>query len=1398
MDDGPRGFRPQSGGADDSKKKRLREEEPRSSPHDGPNKRQKRKSGPRPPLSSPQPIPRIPIPNSSLTVPFETLVPRLREHEEPERQQRLRRWRQRRSLSSSQQPFVFQPPPSWGEDTFVSPQPTLDDPSMIVDEQEVPSSHDDSSMQQRVAEDPSSMGAPPVTLFEFSRHTDNVVRETHDDAYVGFLDRFERVSPVGEDADERWTLTLQCVPETWFDDVWSELRIAGFIPDLFRLSHPTKGTYSEWLRSLPFDDQAFLFCIWFWFVNRLLKPGAEAPITILSLTLDARQLRLLLGIERMSEDRMEDEPPPFSIDEDDWLDRFYNVRFAPGVRCGLVGEAWTVGLSPADDVDPISVMVAPESFNLVPDHQDPQRPMPQSVLRQIHFPRTEPQPPAMGPGHDPPPDDDVVMQFDPTQSSPHGSTQDPFALLLSGAGSVLERLWGVVRGWAEAARRKLDAWGEAIARASAWALVPSPTGAALTSRWRPSVPEPWLTYTGANDGHLAGGTPPANPMMLNTGAHQPFVGVIDVGQGNCNVLFDNQGQALAFYDFGYTVESKNNAPSVDPIPKLSDGPLIILSHWDKDHIYLGRQHPLSFRLNWLAPAQDMGTGEIRETVARIMQEGGHLYVWEAKGGHMTFPWGFVVRGDDPKGGRNNTGLAVYACVRDGTGTVAAPTAGTRCAAVDGATTAANVARYMKGSARDAKLLETDIKTAVALAEMRAIALILNGTPDVDPVFGVALATAYRVATDPISVTRAQIIECARVVHEAFAAEGATNERAIQAAMTAAILSLQQTAAGTAIPSSTVVAAARQAVSEARQGVVDGRPTAASFQVALFGKVDTANHHPNFTQGVANSAADLAVAAVYWDDEDNKKGPRQKSKQPFLRRAEAMANTPEGKLAGVAASLAVTAIGATGARADVVETTVGACDTTTSRRARTIIEQLTVAAPVPGPVVPGLIQATTTNANPPYAADEMFILSTGDVLIQHIPTQRFVPPPLVIGMVAPHHGSIKADGSYLESEHVPWAPNSLPACVVGCAQRGETKDQRIVGSAAVAALGIDRASSAPPRDRTRRAALAALEAVAARDDLETTVAYAAACHVLATTALTDARTIVAAAKALGASCTPGDVLAQAKLRSSPEHDALAAAACSIIEATVTPTDWNDAEIRTAVKAATWAGHAIARKTAPDTKNNRHFNGIEDVVKAVRGSPLSSSNCADALTAAHGGATQDAADEMAFAVGVFAAWAADAAHARHDANDWGRGVLSDQKYPPEERRTTVVAAAVATAAKAAGVADVETEQFARVLVRAALASDALVDAARGAMDVANVSVGAGFIAYPAGLPSNKFGHPNEEAVVIYKAHGYEIEMFTVNKPPTNPAVGWVDGTPGKPLQSPSIDAAAGHGITTFATR
>ncbi|MBV9762801.1 MAG: hypothetical protein JO340_19740 [Acidobacteriaceae bacterium] len=93
------------------------------------------------------------------------------------------------------------------------------------------------------------------------------------------------------------------------------------------------------------------------------------------------------------------------------------------------------------------------------------------------------------------------------------------------------------------------------------------------------------------------------------------VGVMDIGAGNCNLLFDQAMQPLTYYDVGYPLwfyisSAPNNmrlGPNyLGPIVQNANGNLnIVLSHWDWDHWRLGRLANLQ-NLAWLYPVQPVG------------------------------------------------------------------------------------------------------------------------------------------------------------------------------------------------------------------------------------------------------------------------------------------------------------------------------------------------------------------------------------------------------------------------------------------------------------------------------------------------------------------------------------------------------------------------------------------------------------------------------------------------------------------------------------------------------------------------------------------------------------------------------------------------------------------------
>lgn len=191
-----------------------------------------------------------------------------------------------------------------------------------------------------------------------------------------------------------------------------------------------------------------------------------------------------------------------------------------------------------------------------------------------------------------------------------------------------------------------------------------------------------MQYTGAP---LAAPLGPqvANPMLPGGGPHQPLVGVLNVGQGNLNALYDDNGRVLAYYDFGSPVHNHiGTAPAPMFAPCLHDDPIIIISHWDYDHIGMARRHPNARYMRWVVPQQRMGAVSARGVYASILANG-LVYIWPGVMGapprqHIPMPWGYLERGlrNNQLGvaaqSLNHGGLVMYVCVCDAAAPVVAP------------------------------------------------------------------------------------------------------------------------------------------------------------------------------------------------------------------------------------------------------------------------------------------------------------------------------------------------------------------------------------------------------------------------------------------------------------------------------------------------------------------------------------------------------------------------------------------------------------------------------------------------------------------------------------------------------------------------------------------------------
>lgn len=134
--------------------------------------------------------------------------------------------------------------------------------------------------------------------------------------------------------------------------------------------------------------------------------------------------------------------------------------------------------------------------------------------------------------------------------------------------------------------------------------------------------------------------------------------VHDVGQGSANALFDASGQAVVYFDVGRGGKMTSAPSNLELCSCLA--PLVILSHWDRDHWAAagdGTQGLLKSR--WVVPSQKIA-GTHATFAALILKRGGSILVVKRSsrpenvaptGQRMYIKY---VKGTD----RNNTGLTM--------------------------------------------------------------------------------------------------------------------------------------------------------------------------------------------------------------------------------------------------------------------------------------------------------------------------------------------------------------------------------------------------------------------------------------------------------------------------------------------------------------------------------------------------------------------------------------------------------------------------------------------------------------------------------------------------------------------------------------------------------------------
>lgn len=138
--------------------------------------------------------------------------------------------------------------------------------------------------------------------------------------------------------------------------------------------------------------------------------------------------------------------------------------------------------------------------------------------------------------------------------------------------------------------------------------------------------------------------------------------VRDVGQASFSSLIDAQGKALIHFDVGFPISFNQHTFPKRFQSEPTEKPLVVLSHWDWDHLHAAFALPHLRDCLWIAPRQRIGPGAAR--LAIILAAKGNLLVWQA-GSATTFPGGTLMNCTGPVANQNDTGLALHVTLASG-------------------------------------------------------------------------------------------------------------------------------------------------------------------------------------------------------------------------------------------------------------------------------------------------------------------------------------------------------------------------------------------------------------------------------------------------------------------------------------------------------------------------------------------------------------------------------------------------------------------------------------------------------------------------------------------------------------------------------------------------------------
>jgi hypothetical protein len=839
------------------------------------------------------------------------------------------------------------------------------------------------------------------------------------------------------ETSDDWVIHCEWIERQWMESVWTELRALKGGAEFQKIWQGRN--WDKELTGLMEQYAGYFYRVFEWYLQRTVDADRGLP--------PAGLLKLRL-------------PPDSSVAARFAIGEWYSVppplfaAPASDEEVWIAGDYTTTGLTYAEWLNVRPCWIAPpRRLAEAPDDGTAS----QGSMQMLHFIQADPFPTLQG----------VEIGFGRAGSSPaSGGAEEKTAPSDTGTpaesgGSSQSRstMGDRIRRAGRRAVQRLDSWLEEWTDWLRPPLVPAFAGGVYGPRvFAPRRPAPVRETRGtyAYIGYPAGGivvpapagplAQLANPMVIGAG-QQPFVGILNVGEANCNVLYDRRGKAIVYFDLGLPIAANNSSePVPQPSPCFCDDPLVVLSHWDEDHYAMGFQHAAAQALRWIVPQQTPRRGGVQplQLIASIINGGGAVYVWTAGSpSHMRFPWGFLERSNG-NGNTNRSGLNAYVCVADAGGNAqlgwVAAAAMIPCA---GGTHIAGLGNVHGGAA--APTHRADAAAAAAAvpgpnARSEAIAR------------AIAVSPAARAAGLPAVAVVGRMAAAA----EAAAAAGA-NAGVITIAVSAAI---DLVAAGVAVAN--VVTAAGNAAA-AVTGVVfatNALAIAAAAGASGLGHAGRDQHVGEIAEGVVRHAAGPAA----------------------LQLAQAaIAGAVTSAIAVPAAVIEAAVTAAIAAAAAAVGDEIVAAVTATGG----IPARATVRAAL-GPVLTG------TGPNDPA---ERYVLLTGDALYRFVAGQRVAAPPAVVALNAPHHGANQDGGDRVLTAEIPWAPATAEAQCGAAATAAFIANVPAAATAVAAAVALH--MDTPRAPLVRMAAVAIHAARLGGDARVVTVAAGASSGTVAT-------------------------------------------------------------------------------------------------------------------------------------------------------------------------------------------------------------------------------------------------------------------------------------------------------------